>query len=280
MGRPDSGGPRVARIALVQMPKNHWIAYFWPGLPQLWSRGSWAGLLVAVGFTALLNVLLLATLVFGEWLTLDTRLIVGGALVTVWLLARWQSRAERRANGIGAATNTRTGARAGTGDQGDEQAASGRHVGQVAEERDQLFREAQGHYVRNDWVATEQVLLRLLKQDARDVESRLMLATLWRHQQRSSEALRQLDRIDRLEAASMWQHEIAAERMAIADANAEHEERHEDEKQADDNREDAQSGVPPERHDQQPTENHEHRDDDQQCDDQPWDDHWDQRRAA
>ena len=45
-------------------------------------------------------------------------------------------------------------------------------------ERDLMFREAQGHYLSNDWVATEQLLLKLLKQDARDVEGRLMLATL------------------------------------------------------------------------------------------------------
>ncbi len=82
-----------------------------------------------------------------------------------------------------------------------------------------MFREAQGHYLSNDWVATEQVLLKLLKQDARDAESRLMLATLWRHQGRSAEALRQLDRLERLEAAENWQHEIAAERLAIEIAN-------------------------------------------------------------
>jgi len=197
----------------MAVPRIHRLAYFWPGLPQLWIRGSWAGLLVAVGFTALLNVLLLATLVFSEWLTLEARLIGGGALVVVWLLARWQSRAERQANSLAAAQE------ATTTEATDEDTTERPFVDAWAAERDLLFREAQGHYLRDDWVATEQVLLKLLKQDARDVESRLMLATLWHHQGRDAEALRQLDRLDRLEAAEDWQHEIAAERMAIEIAN-------------------------------------------------------------
>ena len=191
----------------MQTSKIHQLAYFWPGLPQLWMRGSWAGLLVAVGFTALANVLLLATLVFHEWLPQQTRLIGFAALAVVWLLSRWQTRAERRVCQL---TEVET--------EFDEE---GETVERPPAERDQMFREAQGHYLRNDWVATEQTLLKLLKQDARDIESRLMLATLWRHQGRTAEATRQLDRLARLEAATSWQHEIVAERAAIEAAQEE-----------------------------------------------------------
>ena len=48
-------------------------AYLWPGLPQVWLRGSWVGLTLAVGFTALANVLLAATLVWDEWLPARAR---------------------------------------------------------------------------------------------------------------------------------------------------------------------------------------------------------------
>lgn len=171
----------------------------------MWVRGSWAGLLVAVGFTALLNVLLMASLVYSEWLPLQTQLIGYSVLSVVWLLARWQTRAERRANLAVA----------------DDAEQSDGSTQDVPVERDVLFREAQGHYLRNDWVATEQLLLKLLKQDARDVESRLTLATLWRHQGRTAEARRQLDRVARLEASEGWQHEIAAERMALELATSE-----------------------------------------------------------
>ncbi len=188
----------------------------------------------------LANVLLLATLVFGEWLSTETRLIGTGVLAVVWLLARWQSRTERQADSI-AATNEET-----TDEESEVEADE-----RPPAERDLLFRQAQGHYLSNDWVATEQVLLKLLKQDARDVESRLMLATLWRHQGRGAEALRQLDRVERLEAAENWQHEIAAERLAIEIANDEKN----DEKQEHEETQDPQrSDAPLERTEEETTE--------------------------
>ncbi|NOY30388.1 MAG: hypothetical protein GXP28_09500 [Planctomycetes bacterium] len=183
-----------------QTRKLHWTACLWPGLPLLWNQGSWVGLAVAVGFTALANVLLLASLVFTEWLTSNVRLTGLGVLTVVWLLAWWQSRGERVRGRVGVA---------------EEESPEGE---QPADEREEWFREAQQRYLENDWVATEQLLLKLLKQDARDVESRLMLATLWRHQGRGEEALRQLDRLERLEAASTWKYEIEAEREAIVSA--------------------------------------------------------------
>lgn len=201
MGVAQRGEDCSKADLIMESPRIHWMAYFWPGLPQLWIRGSWAGLLVAVGFTALANVLLWATFVFGEWLPLETLLAGYGVLAVVWVLARWQSRSLRQVSYELAAED----------DQWD--AAEERPPA----ERDRLFREMQGHYLKNDWVAAEQLLLKLLKLDGRDVESRLMLATLWRHQQRTAEALRQLDRVSRLEAADRWQHEIAAERAALTE---------------------------------------------------------------
>jgi len=189
------------RTRIVPTSKLHWTAYLWPGLPLLWNRGSWAGLAVAVGFTVIANGLLLATLVYTEWLTDNVRRIGLGVLAVVWLLSWWQSRGERVHGSTGAT---------------EEPLAEGSRSDPLAEQRDEWFREAQHRYLENDWVATEQLLLKLLKQDARDVESRLMLATLWRHQGRGEEALRQLDRLERLEAASSWKYEIKAEREAIA----------------------------------------------------------------
>jgi len=144
--------------------------------------------------------LLLATLVYREWLSSNVRLTGLGVLVVVWLLAWWQNRGERLLGRV---------------DTTAEQSHEGPGSDPLAEQKEELFREAQQRYLENDWVATEQLLLKLLKQDARDVESRLMLATLWRHQGRGKEALRQLDRLERLEAAGSWKYEIAAEREAI-----------------------------------------------------------------
>lgn len=158
---------------------------------------------MAVGFTALANTLLLASLVWREWLSGDALRIGYAALAVIWLTAWWLSRAQRREARAESTTDGSTG----------PAEAEGR-----TSQADQMFREAQQRYLENDWIAAEQLLLKLLKQDARDVDARLMLATLWRHQGRREEALRQLDRLERLEAADKWRQEIAAERLRLQQA--------------------------------------------------------------
>ena len=183
-----------------KLPK---IAYFWPGLPQLWLRGSWAGLVIAVGFTALVNVLILATCVFHEWIPKEYLLGGYGVVAASWLVGWWQCR-RQMSHEVAATENS------------DESTNETPSVGLVAEPREQLYRDAQRVYLQGDWVAAEQLLLKLLKLDDRDAEARLMLATLWRHQGRHREAIRQLDKLSRLEAADPWQNEIAVERRENA----------------------------------------------------------------
>jgi len=155
---------------------------------------------VAVGFTALANTMLLASFVYRQWITGDALWIGYSALAATWLLALWQSLVVRRESIAEAAAI-----------ESSEPSPSEAKRSQL----DQIFREAQQRYLESDWVATEKLLLKLLKQDARDIEGRLMLATLWRHQGRHEQALRQLDRLERLEAAEKWRHEIAAERQRL-----------------------------------------------------------------
>lgn len=194
-----------------KLPK---IAYFWPGLPQLWLRGSWAGLAIAVGFTALVNVLMLATLVFRDWIPLEQLLGGYGAVAVGWLAGWWQYR-RRSLDGVAESEQPATAVL---------RDATAAEVGQTSEPREQLYREAQQEYLRGDWVAAEQVLLKLLKLEKRDAEARLMLATLWRHQGRHREAMRQLDTLSRLETADRWHHEIAVERQENAAALADEDE--------------------------------------------------------
>jgi len=142
----------------------------------------------------LLNVLLVATLVWTEWMTPRARLIGYGVLAAIWFFAWLESRADWR-----------------------------RYVAQLdltqlapteqpTDRSDRLFGEAQQCYLAGDWVKTEQLLRQLLKHDKKDIEARLMLATLWRHQDRKDEASEQLDRLERQEAAAPWRHEIAREK--------------------------------------------------------------------
>ena len=128
-----------------------------------------------------------------------------GVLVSVWLLSwRWSHSEWQRTMALEADE-----------DASQEETPASVAVASERDAREQCFREAQRMYLAGDWVATEQMLLKLLKEDARDVQARLMLATLWRRQGRLAEAVRQLDKLARLEAAEAWEHEIAGERYEI-----------------------------------------------------------------
>ena len=187
----------------MPQPKLHWSAYLWPGLPQLWTRGSWAGLTLAVGFTALSNALAAAMFVWTEWLPERAQWIALAILASVWLLAWLEGRADWR----------RLLAELSAGEAATVD---------LAEQADRRFREAQAAYLAGDWVSAEQTLLKLLKQDPRDADSRLMLATLWRHEGRDDAATEQFDRLERLETAAKWRHEIAQERERMGAASVEH----------------------------------------------------------
>ena len=78
-----------------------------------------------------------------------------------------------------------------------------------------LFLAARGEYLRGEWEKSEELLSRILADDPRDVEARLMLATLMRHRGRIDEAREHLRRLQRLERAGSWNMEISREWMAL-----------------------------------------------------------------
>jgi len=166
-------------------------------LPQLWLRGSWAHLALAVGFTALANLLAASAVVWHEWLPLRVRWITLATLGLIWLLAWIEGRADWR--------------------QMLAELSGGEPTPpvDVTAQCDEWFRTAQQAYLAGDWVSAEQTLLKLLKQDSRDAEARLLLATLWRHEGRRSDAADQLDRLDLVETAAPWRYEITRERELV-----------------------------------------------------------------
>lgn len=169
------------------------LACLWPGLPQLWLRGAWSGLALAIGFTALVNLLLVASLLWTDWLDSGLLLAGWGAAVTLWLASAWVS--------LG---------RNGTGSRGV-----------VRPTENDLFQEAQTNYLAGNWFEAETCLNRQLQHNARDVDARLMLATMKRHTGQWDEALRQLEQLERFEDAEKWQQEIERERSLVAQYRAE-----------------------------------------------------------
>ena len=170
---------------MVRMP---WVTYLWPGLPQLWRHGLWWGLALAVSFGVLLNLLLMASLVWVEWLGRGGLWLGWIALGTLWfgalIASAW--------HGWGV-------------------------VPRVTGSAEAMFRTALGEYLKGNWFEAERVLTGLLEMRPRDAEARLLLATLLRHNARYGEAAQQLDRLELLQDASRWTLEIGVERQAIAE---------------------------------------------------------------
>lgn len=170
--------PRISRLCCL-----------WPGLPQLWVAGDWSGLALAVGFACLVNLLLLTSLHWTEWL--DTGLKIAGwtAVSVLWCASavsgwRWIARQQQ--------TTARSG------------------------ERD-LFPRALGEYLKGNWYEAEAACQELLRRASGDVEARLLLATLLRRTRRFPEARGQLEQLTRLDAAA-WEAEIANELERLTEA--------------------------------------------------------------
>jgi hypothetical protein len=169
-----------------------YATYLWPGLPQLWFEGAWSGLALAFGFGLLVNFLLVATLV---WVELIPRTVLGLCWLAIAVI--WAG------SGIFVAW---------TGGLRDSLAA--------VQARDDLFRSALGEYLKGAWFEAESLLGRLVADDSRDADARLMLASLLRHTRRPLEARRQLDEVARLEKAEKWRFEIDRERQLLKQAEA------------------------------------------------------------
>ncbi len=170
-----------------------WAIYCWPGLPQLWLRGLWSGLGLAAVAAAGLNVAVLASFAWSEWIAADVRNGLWMALAVLWIASgglstRWVGRQP-----------------------------TPKQTGQNVDSAKDDFNVALEHYLKGNYFETERVLQRLLQRNARDLEARLMLATLLRHTGRRDEALMHLDRLDRFEGSQKWELEIRQERNLLAE---------------------------------------------------------------
>ena len=65
------------------MRRMPWTMYLWPGLPQLWSCGSWGGLALAIAAAILLNLLVLLSFGWSELIGQNLRTTLWAALGVV-----------------------------------------------------------------------------------------------------------------------------------------------------------------------------------------------------
>jgi hypothetical protein len=185
--------PQIAsKEGAMSMFKARWMTHLWPGLPQLLREESWHALALAVVAAALLNLALMGTLIWDE-------LIGPGLRSGLWMVVGvfWV---------VSAVTAL-----------GGKQRQKVRVLPKRVEDG---FPLALDYYLKGNWFETERVLAELLRQDSRDVDARLMLATLLRHTDRHDEAQVQLDLLGQLEDAHRWQWEIGREQELLAEARS------------------------------------------------------------
>jgi tetratricopeptide (TPR) repeat protein len=171
--------------------------WFWPGLPALWHYGSVAGLFVALFFSILLAVVVLATAVWPNLLRMGPKAVVCFSVVCYWaFFVHQQIRSQLRL-------------RKELRSKGD---------------RKHLFRTAQTEYLKRNWDQAEEYLFQLLEVHPDDDDARLLLATMFRRVGRVQEASLELDSVERstgsatgrLAAGRKWSWEIREERRLLA----------------------------------------------------------------
>lgn len=191
---------RQGRVHAVPRRKRRrtlpWWAFLWPGLPHLWLRGSLAGMTLAVAFSVLLNVLVLATLVWPAWLESRLKVACGVCVAALWVAALVDTRGELRR-------------------LADERETSETGDAPPTNENDRRLRAAQTAYLQGELTAALRGLRQAVRADRRDIECRIWYAMTLRRSGRLSSARRQLGRLERLDDAAPWRDEIDRERAAI-----------------------------------------------------------------
>ena len=157
----------------------------WPGLQSLWLQGDVRGLFWAIVFTLAVNAALIDTLVWPDLFQFGPPLLVWGLVGMVWIAGCWLA----IRNGY-------------TCTPGEDQAEC---------EGDSLFIQAQTEYLSGHWDEAVWLLERRLSQVPRDLEARLLLATLHRHQRRFAAAEAELRTILKYDGSIRWQREIDRE---------------------------------------------------------------------
>jgi tetratricopeptide (TPR) repeat protein len=169
------------------MQKKPWAIYVWPGLPHIWTHGSWPALYVAVMAAVFLIVVMVGSFGWSELIVPPLRTILWMSLAIVWGGAAVYSAIKLR-----------------------RQDADG-NFGSAKD----IFNLAMDRYLKGDFYQAERLLLKLLEKNPRDLDARLLLATLMRHTGRIKQASEQLDKLSCFEGAEKWALEIQSEQNRL-----------------------------------------------------------------
>ena len=168
--------------------RTPWWLSLWPGLRGTWTAGRLSSLVVAIVSGCAAQLVVVVCFVWPEMLQQPLPTVVCFGVVLFWCgYGAWDLVGQRRRQHISLPIQT-----------------------------DALFQSAQLEYLKGDRAAAERTLTRLLSKDADDVEARLLLATIYRHLNRTDEASRELDLLETSPGAQSWTAEIRRERSYAA----------------------------------------------------------------
>ncbi len=166
----------------------------WPGLPGLWYRGRWSSLMVAIGFSLLLNLAIISSFIWTEvFFDRGFSAVAWPILLMFWTVTAWLA-FQNLPDVMSVKTLTQQ---------------------TIFEHPDTLFIDARSEYLKGHWQQAEALLLKRLLQTPRDIEARLMLATLYRHTRQFDNAWAQLDSIGDFDESATWQPELLRERKLL-----------------------------------------------------------------
>lgn len=164
------------------------LTLLWPGLPWAWLRGSWAGLVLAIAFAVCLDMAVVTTWIWTEFVDLRVTVGVWTAAAVIWLVATLSA--------VSAFPPSLTSRR------------------DAATER--LFIDARDAYLARDWLTAETKLQTLLALTPTDGEAQLLFGTLLRRAGRLTEAKTALEKLARSDAGGPWRHAIARELQCLS----------------------------------------------------------------
>ena len=172
------------------MALARYLTLVWPGMPWLWLRGSFAGLVLALAFAVAVDVAVLTTFIWTELVDVRMSLALWTATAAVWLVATASA-----VTGFPPPLTRRRDA-----------------------STEPLFVAARDAYLGRDWLSAETKLRQLLAGSPLDGEAQLLLGSLLRRVDRLDEAEEALLKLSRSDAGRGWQAEIARELDRIAAA--------------------------------------------------------------
>ncbi len=165
----------------------------WPGLARLWTKGHWPSLWIAIGFSFLVNLALISTFVWPQLLGDSFPIVAWPLILVVWIAsASVAYRSLPELLSVGSAPD----------------------VVDISTD-DTLFIRAQAEYLNGSWTDAERLFVQQLEKNPRDVQSRLFMATMFRHRRRMKQAREQLAEIQKFDESLHWEFEIQQEKKLI-----------------------------------------------------------------